>query len=292
MPGTLHDMRTVRLRGVIGALSVLLVLGGAMAVPAAGTSRAASSVWTGALAAARAAGSLHYVFKSTDPDGTVVTIVGDVNRVEGSQHITLRSSAHPHSTTDNGSITVTLVKDTAYVKGDAGGLLWAIGMPMSLAETVAGKWISIGRSAPDKLFATTSAALTTASVIDNFDMKGPFTLGTHGRVSSTRVVAVDGYVQGTGKVAVRQTFEIKSTGSPLPLASSSPQVGKAALPTDNRYSHWGETVSVSAPSGSTPITRLLAPTTTTTPQVVTAAATSISTAPPRGSDATPTAERV
>jgi hypothetical protein len=288
----MQRVHTRRLREMVLTSSALVLLGGIVAAPAAATGPSASTLWARAVSAAQAAGSLHYVAKTITSDGTTVTIVGDVNRVEGTQQITLRSGSHPTSTADNGSVTVTLVGHTAYVKGDSGGLQWAMGMPASEGDAEAGKWISITPSAPDDLYATTSAALTTASVIDNFDMKGPYTLGTHGRVSHNRVVAVHGYVRGVGKVTVPQIFEIKSSGRPLPLASTSPPVGTKVEQTQNLYSRWGESVSVSAPSGALPITRLLNPTTTTAPQVVTAAATSISTAPPRGSDATPTAERV
>jgi hypothetical protein len=272
------------------ALSLLVALS-IVAPASAASSRHGAALWANAVAAARVAGSLHYVEVSTTND-SVVTIVGDVNRVAGTQTITVRSTTHPHSKTDNGTVQIEVVARTAYVKGDVGGLGYAIGVPSSVAPQLTGKWIAITPSAPQNLYSITAAELTLGSVVQNFAMKGPFTVGSKSRVGGSHVVAVHGYESGTGKTVVHQTFELKASGTPLPLASSSPAVGKKIGKTQNLYSRWGEPVSVTAPTGAIPISSLLAPTTTTAPQVITAAATSISTAPPLGSAATPTAERV
>ncbi len=282
-----------RCAGALRGCGVLLTVFAlwATASGAAASTAGASTLWARSVAAARAAGSVHYV-EVTTAQGTTITIVGDVNRVEGSQQIVLHSANHPDSTADNGTVTVSLVDGTAYVKGDVGGLHWAIGLPTADGPAVAGKWISIPPSAPDGLFANTAAELTTGSVIENFMMKGPLSLGRHGHVGNSAVVAVHGYLKGTGRTVVHQTFEVRSAGAPLPLSSTSPPVGTHYGRNVATYSKWGEPVSVTAPVGATPISSLMQQTTTTAPQVVTAAATSISTAPPRGSDATPTADRV
>jgi hypothetical protein len=271
------------------AIALPLALGSVPAADAASNSRGAT-LWASAVSGARSAGSLHYLEVSRG-QGMTETIVGDVNRVAGSQVVTIRSRTHPRSETENGVITIRLVGRTAYVKGDVGGLYASIAAPPSVGRQLVGKWISITPSAPNGLFRETAAELTLASVIHNFAMKGPFTVGDRRRLSGARVVALHGFVSGSGKVTVRQTFQIRTDGTPLPVASTSPAVGKVQS-TRNVYSKWGEPVTVIAPTGAIPLSSLLSPTTTTGPQVVTAAATSISTAPPRGSAATPTAERV
>jgi hypothetical protein len=270
------------------AIALPLALGSALPADAASSSRG-STLWANAVSGAHTAGSLHYLEVSKG-QGTTETIVGDVNRVAGRQVVTIRSSAHPRSTTENGVVTIRLVGRTAYVKGDVGGLYTTIGAPASVGRQLVGKWISITPAAPNGLFRETAAELTLASVINNFAMKGPYTVGSRRRLSGTRVVALHGFVSGSGKVTVQQTFQIRTDGTPVPVASTSPAVGKVQS-TRNVYSKWGEPVSVIAPTGAIPLSSLLSPTTTTAPQVVTAAATSISTAPPRGSAATPTAER-
>lgn len=271
------------------ALAGLVSTGCSLAAAATGSS--AASVWARALGAAKAQQSVHYVEVSTG-DGLRVTITGDVNRVEGTQKITVRATSGARSA-DSGSATITLVGGTAYVKGDAGGLEWSLGMPHSVGDLVSGRWISVTRAAPSHMFATTAAELTMASVISNFDMKGPYSFGAATRRSGVRVLGVRGYLSGTGKKKVVQTFEVRATRPLLPASSSvsSSQTRHGAMTAV--YSHWGEPVTVRAPTGAIPIEHLLnGITTPTTDQIVTAAATSISTAPPRGRAATPTAERV
>jgi hypothetical protein len=283
---------------VLAVLTGPAVVAALPAAPAAATT-SASSLWSHALAAAGKEPSVHYIQVSNGA-GQTVTITGDVNRVAGSQRITF-ASAHQH-----GSATVTLVGNTTYVNGDSYGLALTLGMPQSLGSQLSGQWISVTPSAPNGLFKSTAAELSMTSVISNFAMKGPYSAGDHVKVSGVNVVKVHGFMSGTGKTKVPQTFAVRATGQPLPVSSVSVTKGKHNARVTTTYSKWGETVSVEAPTGAIPISQLLqggaggpvtpggpgSTTTTTTPQIVTAATTSISTAPPRGSAATPTADRV
>jgi hypothetical protein len=297
----------VAIVSLLAVPSVLVTATAATAVAAtaasAASSGSASSLWSHALTAAGKEPSVHYIQVSKG-GGQTVTITGDVNRVAGSQRITFKSA---HQT---GAATVTLVGNTTYVNGDSYGLLLTLGMPRSVGSQLEGQWISITPSAPDGLYTSTAAELSMTSVISNFAMKGPYTIGDRAKESGVAVVKVHGFMTGTGKTKVPQTFSLRANGRPLPVTSVSVAKGKQHSQVTTTYSKWGEAVSVEAPNGAIPISHLLQggaggpggpvtpggpggpTTTTTTPQIVTAAITSISTAPPLGRAATPTAERV
>jgi hypothetical protein len=252
----------------VAALCATPVVAAAFILPAGASTSRAATLWTHAVAAASAQPSVHYVQASTG-GGQTITITGDVNRTAGTQHIVFKTG--PHSWTS----TVTLVGQTAYVSGSAYALQLTLGVPASVFTPVAGKWISITPSDPGGLFKSTAAELTMASVVSNFSMGGPFTLGRRAHMSGVSVIGLHGYLTGTGThTKVPQTFDVKATGSPLPIASLSQAPGKHGTRSASTYSRWGDPVSVQAPAGAVSIAQVLqgAPpgTTTTAPQIITA----------------------
>lgn len=238
---------------VLGALGAVATCGAlalaSLSAPLAGASSTSpENLWAKALSASKSESSVHYVEVSTS-NGERVTISGDVDRVAGTQFLTFSSGSK------KGSGTISVVGGVAYVNADAYGLQQALGMPQNLASQVAGTWISITPADSPQLYAQTAAELTMASVISNFDMKGPFSSGGRGRLAGVAVTTVKGYLTGTSK-KVPQVFYL-SARDDLPLYSVSQSSGKHSSRMTAQYSHWGETVSVTAPKSSVPITQLL-----------------------------------
>lgn len=257
-------------RRALLALLTFSVAGAAVlagVAPAGASTSQASTLWSRAMAAAKAQTTVHYV-EATTGTGQAITITGEVNRTSGTQRIVFKSA---HQQWDS---TVMLVDDTVYVSGSPYALQLTLGVPSAVFEPVAGQWISINSSAPDGIYQSSAAELTMGSVISNFAMKGPFSLGRRTHLSGVSVIGVHGYLSGTGKTRVPQTFDLKASGDPLPVASLSEAPGRRGAKTASTYSQWGAPVSVQAPANAVPLSQILqispgGTTTTTTPQIIT-----------------------
>jgi hypothetical protein len=191
------------------------------------------------LAHAHAQRSVHYLASQTF-SGLSVTIAGDAATDRGSQHITYRKGGRV------GHVTVLVVANTAYVRGDAFTLANYMRIPPSAAARWAGKWLSLAPSAPD--YKEVAAAVRLASTLDELKMPQPFhlagTLTRHGR----RLVGVQSRFQRAGH-AVTETLYIDAARS-LPVE----QVGRSgAIRSRTTLSRWNEPVAVSPPASAIPV---------------------------------------
>lgn len=196
-------------------------------------------LFSSALAKARAQRSVHYVASQTF-GGRVVRIVGDAAANRGVQHVTYRKGGRV------GRVTVRVVANTAYVKGDAFTLENYMGIPPSSATTWAGKWLSLASSAPD--YKTVAAAVRLASTLDELKMPRPLrragTLTLHGR----RLVGIKSRFRRAGHT-VSETLYVDVARS-LPVE----QVGSSSgIKVKSTFSRWNEPVSVSSPTSAIPI---------------------------------------
>lgn len=192
-----------------------------------------------ALAKARAQQSVHYV--STQVFGSIaVTINGDAARDRGIQRITFRKAGHV------GHVTVLVVANTAYVRGDAFTLESYMRIPASSATAWAGKWLSLAHTAPD--FAQVAAAVRLVSTLAELSMPPPFrSVGTSTR-QGRRVIGIAAHFQRAGH-AIDETLYIDLARG-LPFQ----QVGRSGTTTvSGTFSRWNEPVRVSAPASAIPI---------------------------------------
>lgn len=209
---------------------VTLLLGVDVAAAAVSPSQLVST----ALAKARAQRSVHYVSAQVSP-GLSVTINGDAARDRGIQRITYRKDGRV------GHVTVRVVADTAYVRGDAFTLENYMRIPASAATAWAGKWLSLAHTAPD--FAPVAAAVRLVSTLSELTMPPPFRdAGTSTR-QGRHVIGITSHFQRAGH-AISETLYI-DLGRSLPLQL----IGKSGTTTiSGTFTRWNEAVTVAAPS--------------------------------------------
>jgi hypothetical protein len=169
-----------------------------------------------------------------------VTIAGDAATDRGIQHIAYRKGGRV------GHVTVLVVANTAYIRGDAFTLESYMGIPSSAAAVWAGKWLSLDRSAPD--YAAVSAAVRLGSTLDEVKMPPPFreagTSMRHGR----RVVGIVSHFRQAGH-AVSATLYIDAARS-LPVEQVDRSGGITVRAT---FSRWNEPVTVVPPASAVAI---------------------------------------
>lgn len=187
-----------------------------------------------ALAKARAQNSVHYISAQVS-GGVSVTINGDAGRDRGIQRITYRKGGR------SGHLTVLVIANTAYVRGDAFTLTNYMRIPLSTSSVWAGKWLSLAHSAPD--FAEVAAAVRLVSTLAELTMPPPFrNTGTSTRLGR-RVVGIESHFNRSGH-AITETLYIDLARS-LPLQL----VGESGTTTiTGTFSRWNEPVSVAAPA--------------------------------------------
>jgi hypothetical protein len=215
-----------------------------VAAVAAGVAFAAMSpkaLCASILSAARAQHSVHYVAHNVVGNG-LITLTADVAATDGVQHIGLKVGKQ------SGSVTIRLLGQTAYIKGDALGLQVLQGLTKSQASKYAGQWISIPQS--DKSFKATAAAVTLPSFIDELAPHGKLE-SFSGKIHGEHVVAVRG-IFGKGKKRTVMAIAAPAKGKKLPLEADEVTPGQASIG-HTVLSKWNESVQVTAPASSTPI---------------------------------------
>lgn len=208
---------------------------------AALASQSPKAVRASIVAAARAQRSVHW--SATEVIGAVAYTTGtDAAKTEGAQHITFavgKQKAHARIIVTGGF---------AYVRGDALGLRLNLGLTQAQAGKYAGRWISIPKF--DAAYASTAEGDTMASVVHDLTPRGRLSLDT-GKVHGVRVIGVRG-VSGSGKKKVAEVVIARAHGKRLPLEEDIFAPGKNAIG-HTTFSKWNETVTVTAPTSSTPI---------------------------------------
>lgn len=237
-----------RKRRVIGLsvavfLSVLLGAGPAGASASGLTGKSASQILAISLAAARSQGSVHIV-QTGSFGGKAKTTLFDQSLTMGRE---MDSGA-----AGRGEILV--VGGVAYVKGSV-SYLSNIGFSQLDAAKGAGKWISFHKGQPGYggMSSDETLAQTLADAVPDQPFSGPVATTLHGKpVLEITGIATRG---ASGQVSI-----YVSTVAPyLPVEV----VDNLAIPSGPpinftmRLSKWHEAVSVSAPSGSTPVTSLV-----------------------------------
>ncbi|HEY4347239.1 MAG TPA: hypothetical protein VGM80_06575 [Gaiellaceae bacterium] len=211
---------------VLAAMS--LSVSGAVATQA---NASPQSRYAAALVAARGERTVHYV--GLVDDGTIrITFVGDVAVTEGIQHI--------HFVTGRGSglLTTIVSSHRAWIRGDAFALAHFLDFTSAAAAKDAGRWIAV----PPADYASTAAAVTLGSVIDELQLKGAVM-----PVSAQRIAGVPAFgVKGGSSIpgVRRATLYARASGPPLPIE----QVGTGGGEAKITLSRWNEQVHVSPPA--------------------------------------------
>jgi len=243
------SVATVKRLLPLGLASLALLLaacGGGGASTGALAGKTPTQVLTGALAAARHSGSVHFSLLGRE-SGQTESIEGDASATDGREVITA------------GSITIEAegVGTGANVKGNAGGLENQMGLSAATAATYAGKWISI--AATDAPYPAITKAVRLAGTLSDLQPTGHLTLTAATTRASHAVVGVKGglppgAVKGTTGSAVLYV----STADPtVPIVFDVEQVASGTKESDiGTFTSWGKPLHLVAPATTVPFASL------------------------------------
>jgi hypothetical protein len=211
----------------------------ALAAPAA-ASVPADRLVSSALAAARTQRSVHYVTSAVSSTVSV-RMVGDAAIDRGTQRITYGKAGK------SGHVTVLVVANTAYVRGDAFALANYMGFSGAEARRFGGRWIKIAHTS--SWYPTVSAAVRLRSAIKEITLPRPRVALPESVLYGQRVIGIRNTSMASGH-RVTHTLYVRATGLRLPVAEVTRQGG---IRISVAFSNWNRPVKVSAPTGATPI---------------------------------------
>jgi hypothetical protein len=172
-----------------------------------------------------------------------VRIVGDAALDRGIQRITYRQAGK------SGHVTVLVVANTAYIRGDAFTLENYMGFSTASAESLANRWLKVPHTAPR--FAPTAEAVRLRSTIKDVTVPRPRVALSQSVFNGQRVIGIRNTSMVSGQ-RVTRTLYVRASGLKLPVAEVERGHGSASVPGGRvtvTFSKWREPVSVSAPKG-------------------------------------------
>ncbi len=233
--------RRVPIIAAVVLLALALALGLVLATaptggPTAFVDLAPAQVVSRAKTAADREGSVHVVVHVTH--GTQnETLIDDSSRTTGHQMITAGSELAE----------IVVVRDIAYLRGNAGALAGYFNFPGPVASKLAGHWVSFRPS--DIGYSQVTVGVTLDSTLKALDPGGTLHTHTPTRMNGVRTIGVSG-----DSASVRGTLYVETAGSHLPVegvqVSGSARSGTTA---SIQLSRWGERIAISAPPGAIPI---------------------------------------
>lgn len=200
----------------------------------------ASALMALALKDAVNAGSVHEVELATAV-GHTFSMVDDVAAASGRQVIT----------SDGAHAQVIVIKDVAYIYGDKKAVADYFQISTTDPAKYANRWFSIPSS--NSAYATVSNAVTITSNFTDVTIPGAVTRSADTVLNGQKVVPIKGSAPATSTSAKINATLFVTTSSPvrpveLRLVSKTETVTAT-------WSKWGETVALSAPAKSSPLTK-------------------------------------
>jgi hypothetical protein len=201
----------------------------------------ATAVVAASLAALKAGRAVHITISTVLSNGSI-TYSDDATPDGGRQYITLSTG---------GDVTVLYVGGVGYVQGDAQGLAGFIQVPISQAQSLAGRWIAVhpGQELGADSYADIVAGITLSSVASEIALAAPLTLTAPATVAGQRAIGVQGRVPASQQTpaSARVTLDVAAAGS-RPLRET--VVASGGYKSTTTFSDWGESVPLSAPQHS------------------------------------------
>ncbi len=204
-----------------------------------------------ALASLKAGPTVHVDIRSVDASGTVTTFSDEATATGGKQVITIGGSQHA---------TVLYVGDIGYIQGDEAALAGFFGVPTSQAADLAGRWLSFqrGDTLGTSSYADVIAGITLSSVATEIQLPGPYTKTGPVTVAGQPALAI-GSPAGEAQPlpsSARMTLYVAAKGS-RPVLEKLSNGGSSQYQIS--FSHWGETVHLTAPPDALPVSSLGTP---------------------------------
>jgi hypothetical protein len=200
----------------------------------------AGKVLARALAAASAAGSVHFAGTDASASGSANTYSQNASSDAGTQVIT---------SSGGGTLSIRAVAGVGYFQGNVASLAQLFpGKPVS---RFAGRWIVTRPGDPG--YQDITAGMTLASALAQFTPAGTLTLSARQTVGGKTVIGVKGVAPANIGVPQGQpaVLYVMATGQPFPVSF---RAGAGASREIVVFSDWGETVDAAAPARAVAIT--------------------------------------
>ena len=211
----------------------------------------AASVAAAALAALKAGRSVHIDITTADSSTDVTSYSDDATATGGQQIITIDGTQHA---------TILFLGNTGYLKANSAALTGFIGVSSSQAPSLAGKWLSFspGDTLGTTTYSSLVAGITLSSVASEIQLPGPDTITGTQTVDGQSVRAISSPLPASQQLpaTARMTLYVAASGS-LPVLEKLSGAGGQVNQTS--FSHWGESLHLTAPSGALPVSSLGAP---------------------------------
>ena len=194
---------------------------------------------------------MHIDITSGSGSSDTTSYSDDATATGGQQIITIGGTQHA---------TILFIDNIGYLKANAAALTGFIGAPAAEVPALAGKWLSF--SSGDTLGSTTYSSLvagiTLSSVASEIQLSGPDTVTGPETVDGQSVLAVTSPVPASQQLpsTARMTLYVAATGSRPVTEKLS---GVSGAENEYSFSHWGESLHLTAPANALPVSSLGAP---------------------------------
>jgi hypothetical protein len=209
----------------------------------------ASRLFSAALAAVRAGGSVHVDITSDAADGSVA-FSDDATASGGRQVITFDGTGHA---------TILLIRGVDYVLADAEGLQGFFQVPLAQAEQAAGRWISLrpGEKIGTNTYDDVTAGITLSSVATELQVGSPLSKTAPATVAGQPVIGVQAPLTASdGLHGPRTVLYVTDTPALRPVRYE--LVGDGSTKNEISFSRWGERLKLTAPANAVPASSLSA----------------------------------
>jgi hypothetical protein len=206
--------------------------------PAAAPATAAQLVRT-AVADAKAMGSVH-ITASLHATGRSGTLTSDVARTEGRQDFAFSSGAQAH---------VLLLDQLVFFSGNRAAMLHYFDLPTAVVREVGDHWVSVPPT--NAGYAMLAAGVTLPSALAEITPTGRLTETAPLRIDGAAAIGIRGQAPAASGGHGTEVMYVTRGGRPLPLtvASHLEFTGEPSSTATTTLSHWGERVSLRAPTG-------------------------------------------
>ncbi len=225
-------------RLVAGALIVSALVAAGPTTAGAAASQSASGLYREALTTTRS-WSVHYTSTSTQSKVTLLES-GDAGPASGTQTVLTGKG----SLSD--TITIEVIGDITYLKGNAGGLENLAGLSATQSTAAAGQWIEFATD--NAAFSQVVAGVRSADLSKELALKGPLTLGHARTLDGYAVDAIEGTQSFSAHTTLHVVLYVRARGSHVPVEEDSVNAkGQSTTAEHVTYSRWGELVRPLAP---------------------------------------------
>jgi hypothetical protein len=208
-----------------------------------------------ALNALRSGHSVHINLTTVTSRGSSV-VSQDSTTSGGRQVFTIDKTSH---------MTILLIAGVGYVHGDSARLQTYLGVPQAQADQYANQWISMRPG--DKLgvtsYADVVAGITLPSFAGVLEQSGQLTLRVPATIAGQRVVGVQSTLPASAELpaTARNVLYVTDNAQMRPVLQEVMDAGRN-YEYQNTFSHWGETVHLTAPANPVPASSITPASTT------------------------------